>query len=96
MPRWLVIIRPLVFRAGVGFVEGPATLRADPIYASDRAAAEAQLPKATKRERYAVVAECSWRLMTTQERDGLLAGSPSVPPPHPKAHDRNAYREVTP
>jgi hypothetical protein len=90
--RWLVIIRPLVNRPGIGYVEGNATLGTDKLYAPDREAAEAQLPKPTKRERYAVVAYVSWLLMTKRERELLLAGAPT--PEDPKAHHRNAYAEV--
>ena len=90
--RWLVIIRPLVYRQGLGYVEATATVGADKLYAKDRASAEAQLPKATTRERYAVVAYVSWLLMTKRERELLLAGAPT--PPDPKAHSRNAYTEV--
>ena len=73
--RWLLIIRPLVNKRGIGFIEGNASIAPVSIEAPDRAAAEAQMPLESPLARYAVVAECSWKQMSPAERLGLLAGA---------------------
>ena len=87
MIRWRLIDRQMVKRPGVvQRVEGPGVSWADPIFAPDRAAAEAKRPADTLTHHYSVVAEVSWQMMTVRERADLLAPAP----PNPKDHPCNA------
>jgi hypothetical protein len=94
--RWLIITRRMGRRPQGGpNIELPGELDGT-VHAATRMNAQKRAERSRPGVRVEVIAECSWRLMSSVERDRMLGiGLPSVPALNGRAGGRGATAHVS-